>query len=445
LHKRTIMGLLTRQRFGYDMVAPIYEIQERGDGFALVTEFVPGRTPASNGEIEPTLTALYHFFQEVGFATWQIAPGNPHAYSNFIRTSQGRLRLIDLESALVSLSYPWEELPGFLRDGHFPVFDDVDFAKLRAYVDRNGQDLRQSLGTAGLKQLVQSIDAAELHTQRWYASEPRIWGRIARRLYYLLNARRLWTRLRARLDGAEAMAVGFVAGAIDRWEEEGQIDAGEAASLRRSLSSSTVQTLLRHLGAHLALTVAIAIPIPGLRSVARFLWTLSWRLKALVAYRRRQITREEYDVARSIHTLPVMLFALIPAAGAVAYALSGPMMKGGLGRVLVDQSAHKIPFGLYHRLGLSRITARQLASSPGGVPTDEITEPAVLVRPARIGWDALQPSGDAGWFAWVWPPNGAISDGESLITVGANRFPSRYGAATWMMSEAAGAGVDPDT
>jgi hypothetical protein len=315
------------------------------------------------------------------------------------------------------------------------VFDDVDFVKLRRYVDRNGQALLQSLGAAGVQQLTKAIDAAELHTQRWQASEPRLWGRIARRLYHLLNVRRLWAGLRSRLDGAESMAMGFVSGAIDRWVQEGQIDAVEAASLRRTLSTSTAQTLLKHLGAHLALTVAIAIPIPGLRSAARFLWTLSWRFRAFVAYRRGRLTREEYEIARSIHTVPVMLFALIPAAGAVAYALSGPMVKGGLGRVLVDQSAHKIPFGLYHRLGLSRFTARQSASFAGGNPRAEITEPAVVVK-AGVGWDALKQPVDSGWFEWVWPADGAVSYGESPITACANRLPLRCGPATWMMSEA---------
>jgi hypothetical protein len=80
---------------------------------------------------EETLSELYQFFREVGFPTRQIAPGNRHAYTNFIRDRHGALKIIDLESSLVSVSYPMGELRAALRVGNFPVFDDVDFAKLR--------------------------------------------------------------------------------------------------------------------------------------------------------------------------------------------------------------------------------------------------------------------------------------------------------------------------
>jgi hypothetical protein len=178
------------------------------------------------------------------------------------------------------------------------------------------------------------------------------------------------------------MAKNFVSGAIDRWEREGQIDSAQAASLRHMMTTSEVQTLLKHLGAHLALTVAIAIPIPGLRSAARFVWTLTFRLKALYGLGRGRLTREEYHVARSIHSVPVMLLALVPAIGAIAYAASDTMVKRGLGRMLLDQSAHKVPFGLYSRLGLAHITAPRsmeaARDAEGLSPTDTAVEPLSL-------------------------------------------------------------------
>ena len=132
----------------------------------------------------------------------------------------------------------------------------------------------------------------------------------------------------------------------------------------------------------MVLCVVIAIPIPGLRSAARFAWTLAFRLKALYALARGRITREEYRVARSIHSVPVMLIALLPAFGAIAYGASETMVKKGLGRLLVDQAAYKMPFGLYRRLGLARFTAPRLAqlaasgsgkgSSPGGAVLEAV-------------------------------------------------------------------------
>jgi hypothetical protein len=206
-----------------------------------------------------------------------------------------------------------------------------------------------------------AIQDAERFTQTWKESEPHIWGRLARRIYRILDVSRLLKGIRSRLDGAETMAMSFVSGAIDRWERDGQIDSEQAASLRHTMSTSEAQTLMKHMGAHLVLSVVIAIPIPGLRSAARFSWTLAFRLKALVARVRGKMTKEEYQVARSIHSVPVMLVALVPAIGAIGYAVSDTMVKRGLGRMLLDQSAHKVPFGLYERLRLDRITAPRSA------------------------------------------------------------------------------------
>jgi hypothetical protein len=155
------------------------------------------------------------------------------------------------------------------------------------------------------------------------------------------------------------------------------------------LSTSEVETLLKHMGAHLTLTVAVAIPIPGLRSAARFIWTFTFRLKALYELGRGRMTREEYQVARSIHSVPVMILALVPALGAMAYAASDTLLKRGLGRMLLDQSAHKVPLGLYSRLGLGRIIAprspepvviRKVNVASGGLvlPAD------VLIEPLRV-------------------------------------------------------------
>ena len=139
--KRKIAGLLTKHRFGYDMVAAAYGIHEGENGYRFVTELIEGDEPRSNSEVEDLLKRMYAFFQETGMPTWQIAPGNPHAYSNFIRRPNGEMKLIDLESALVSTSYPWKELRAALRDGNFPTFDDVDFVQLHGYVDTHKLEL----------------------------------------------------------------------------------------------------------------------------------------------------------------------------------------------------------------------------------------------------------------------------------------------------------------
>ena len=354
--KRKIAGLLTKHRFGYDMVAAVYGIHETENGYSFQTELIQGVEPKSNSEVEDLLTEMCAYFQETGMPTWQIAPGNPHAYSNFIRRPNGELKLIDLESALVSVSYPWKELLPALRDGNFPTFDDVNFVQLRDYVNTHMTELAKTLGSEGLEELRYAIEAAEVASKSWKESEPRIWGWAAVRVYRILDMSRPINAIRRLFERGEAMSTTFLASAVDRWDQEGKIDGEEATALRNNLGTSEMSEVIKHLGAHIVLTVAIAVPIPGLRSIARFGWTLAFRLKGLLGLVTRRITREEYREVRSIHTVPVMLLALVPAFGAIAYAVSDPMLKGP-GRMLVDQSASKLPFNLYLRLGLAHLTA----------------------------------------------------------------------------------------
>ena len=357
--KRKIAGLLTKHQYGRDMVAPVYEIRNGGSSYQLVSELVPGSEPASNREIEHTLSDMYSYFQETGLPTWQIAPANPHAYSNFIRTPEGELKLIDLESALVSTSYPLRELLPALRDGNFPAFDDVDFVRLRGYVGANATSLGASLGVAGLDELNEAIDVAEAASITWKQSEPRIWGRVGRRIYRFFDMSGPINAIGRRLDGAEVMATDFLRAAVDRWESEGRVDGVEAICLRERLGTSEIASLLKHLGAHLVISLLLRFPFG---SLARFGWVLAFRLKARSDLTNGRITREEYAEARSVHTVPVMLISLIPGLGTVAYFASGTVRRSGLAGMLLDQFAYKLPFHLYRRMGLARITARRIPS-----------------------------------------------------------------------------------
>jgi undecaprenyl-diphosphatase len=357
--KRRIAGLLTKHRFGQDMVAAVYDIRNGGDNYRFVTEFIHGTPPASNQEVEGALSELTTYFQEVGLPIWQISPANPHSHSNFIRDTQGYLKLIDLESAIVSFGAPWNQLRAFVRDGHFPIFDDVDFVRLRRYVASCGSDLAGTLGTSGLEELNQAIETAELSSRIWKENEPRIWGRVVSRIYRLFDMSRWFKRIRNRLDNADSLARAFLQSTIDRWEQEGRIDEAQSASLRNAVTSPEVYGVLKHLGVHVVMSLALRFPFG---SAARFAWVLSFWLKAHSDYVRGRTTREEYRAAKSLHSIPAMLISLIPGLGTVAYFSSGIMIRTGLARVLIDQFAYKLPFSLYHRLSLARITAPRITS-----------------------------------------------------------------------------------
>ncbi len=266
------------------------------------------------------------------------------------------MKLIDLESAIISIPC-WQELSASLRDGNFPAFDDVDFEKLHSYVESHAAELKQSLGTEGYKKLRKSVEIAEVNTQSWKGSEQRIWGRVTSWIYRHLNIGGYFKKVRRSADKGESMARAFATAAIERWEREGRIDSQKAAAMQSTLSTNEVRDITMHMGAHLILSVAIAIPIPGLRSLARFAWTASFRMNAFFNRLRGKISKEEYQLAKSIHTVPVMIISLIPGVGAVAYVASGTMIKNGLARVLLDQGMHKLPFGLYRKLHLARILA----------------------------------------------------------------------------------------
>ena len=203
-----------------------------------------------------------------------------------------------------------------------------NFLKTGFYEGINhASELAGTLGTKGIQELNEAIESAELHSIAWKSSEPRVWGRAGARVYRFLDLSGLVNGIRRRLDNLEARSTAFLSSAIDRWEQEGRITVDSAECLRNKLGTSEMSAALRHMGAHMALSLAIVVPVPGLRSLARFAWTLGFRLKALYARGTGRISGEEYRTARAIHSVPVMLLALVPAIGAIAYAGSEPDAK----------------------------------------------------------------------------------------------------------------------
>ena len=222
------------------------------------------------------------------------------------------------------------------------------------YVSSNTAALDASLGPRGLAELNQAVIDLEEAVQRWEKAEPRIWGHIISRIYKLLDWKPYLQQLTKAVSGAENAAELFLNSAIDRWETEGRIGPSDTADLRTRLASGEAQTATRHLGAHLVLSVAIAIPIPGARSLARFLWTLAFWAKAQVSSIRFKDSRTAGQDS-NIHTLLVMMLALVPGLGSVAYLASRPLRRKLLVRLMLDQIAWKLPFRLYGRMHLASI------------------------------------------------------------------------------------------
>ena len=356
LYRRKIASALTIHRFGKDLVAGTTAADCALGECTFVTQFIPGEKVENDEPTKLFLGQVAETFAEAGLGVWQINPRNPHAHTNVIRNADGDLIIIDLESAVVTPIPAPGQWRAAMRSGNIPIFDDIDFGRLRSYITDNEGALQQSLGSDGLAQFREDVDLGEVGLRTWQDSEPRIWGKLISRVYRLLDFRGFYNRFTHMLKGADRASENFFNLGIERWESEGRLSPSEAAQLRSQISSGDAQSAVHHMGVHLVLSVAIVIPIPGLRSAARFLWTLLFWLKALVARNWSRISRRGVKVP-NVHTPLVMVVALVPAIGGVAYLASPPLRKKTLVRLLLDQAASKMPFKLYTRTRLNRVLA----------------------------------------------------------------------------------------
>ncbi len=353
-YRRKIASMLTIHRFGKDLVAPVTAIEQVNGEFNFITEFIPGELSENNDETKAFLGQVTEIFAEAGLSVWQVNPRNPHAHTNLIRTPDGDFKIIDLESAVVTPFLAKGQWRSAIRSGNIPVFDDIDFQRLREYIAANEASLEDSLGAEGLIEFKRNLGHMEYTVCLWKDAEPRVWGKAISRIYGVLAARPLVQRSRRALEGADRAAQNFLDDGIERWEKEGRIDSVQTAELRTYLATGEVQDALHHMGAHMVLSVAVAIPIPGLRSLARAGWTAAfWAKVQMARLRRGSSQRPEYS--GNIHTPLVMLLALIPGFGAVAYLASKPLRRKILVRLIMDQTGRKLPFKFYTRTRLARL------------------------------------------------------------------------------------------
>ena len=352
-YRRQIASLLTTHRFGKDLVAPVTTIDCGHGNCTFVTEYIPGEVAKNDAPAQKFLGEVSDSFAEAGLSVWQVNPRNPHAHTNLIHTPEGDYKIIDLESAVVSLFPAPGQFRSSLKSGNLPIFDDIDFPRLRNYISTNEAALMTSIGSDGVEALKEATDHAEEAINTWKAAEPRIFGHLIAGTYKLVDLKARFQCFMGALIGADAAAQLFLKNGIDRWEKQGRISSSDAAGLRTRLSSRAARYATRHLGVHLVMSVAIAVPIPGMRSAARFLWTFTFWVKTQLRRLRRKHVVDP-DQVSNIHTPLVMVLALVPALGGAAYLASSPLRSKLLARLMLDQVAWKLPFKLYHRTRIGR-------------------------------------------------------------------------------------------
>ena len=356
LYRRKIASALTIHRFGKDLVAGTTSADCALGECTFVTQFIPGEKVENDAPTKLFLGQVTETFAEAGLGVWQINPRNPHAHTNLIRNHDGDLIIIDLESAVVTPIPAPGQWRAALRSGNIPIFDDIDFGRLRTYITDNEVTLQRSLGSDGLAEFREDANHGEEALRTWQESEPHIWGRLISHVYRLLDWKGFYTRFTHMLKGADRASENFFNRGIERWEGEGRLSPSEAAQLPSQISSGDAQNAVHHMGVHLVLSVAIAFPIPSLRSLARFSWTAAFWVKAEATRMRSRVSKTVEKVP-NIHSPFVMGIALVPAIGAVSYLASPPLRKRSIARLLLDQAASKMPFKLYTRTRLNRVLA----------------------------------------------------------------------------------------
>ncbi len=359
IYRRRIAGLLTRYRYGKDLVADITDVRWTDGKAALVTEYVPGREAESNIEAWDFLSQVEVLFDEAGLPGWQLNPHNPHAHTNLIRREDGDFVIVDMESGFVTPFPSSAQMRASFRHGSLPVFDDMDFEKLRQFMAERESDLRRQLGEDGHVELQDAVEKGEAAYNKWHSSEPRIWGRTVRIIYRTLNIRADLAAARRGMASAQQQASRHMEDGIKRWEAEGRIESTQADELRAQLASPDVQIAMSHLGAHLVISAVLRFPFG---SIARFLWTLIFMVRAVdeaVRFRGRKST----SGGLKVHNPIVLIWGAIPGFGAVAYIFSGPLMKPLLIRLAIDETIYDLPFRLYQRLGFSRWLPPRIAAT----------------------------------------------------------------------------------
>ena len=395
--RRIIASRLTEFWFGTDNVAATLDISCDEDGCIFVTQLIDGEVPKDKKQARAFLRKIAPRFQEVGLPTWQVDPMNPKAPGNIIETPEGDYKIIDLESGVASPMMPIGQWIDAIKAGMIPVFDDVFVDKTRAYIEKHASEIEAALGPDGLRELQQATDEYEVCAEAWQATELRIWSKLLRGLMTLggilvwplklLWPPNIYRAIRTAFGqgrGGRELATNWARGAVERLADEGHLDREEADMALRSLEAPETLAVLGHLGVHIAISIPLRFP---LGSIARFGWTVFFRIRIEVRALFGRVSGEELRGARKIHTLTVAVLSALPGLGTFAYIVAEPLRKNRpLLAVLLDEALRKIPFRLYERQHLAVLTCWLACSGPGLAP-----------RMVKDRWHLLRPHHVIAW------------------------------------------------
>ena len=371
-------------------------------------------------EIDDLVTEVLRPLQEhlaaSGFdgLLWQAGRGNPVAAANFMRDlgdDPARWVWIDAESGVPALFplNPWHLFATYLplcdKHGRW-LFDDVDVAQLRRYVEHNTVGLTHRLGSNGLQRLKADVEALEVSQDRWralsrhqrsvssyqatgkitreqarhYIDKPVRWlarlaGRAALRapVKLLGLARRVLPRLAPRRVAAGLAAYGrfflsqqlrsrwaqrYVRRRALDWRSRGWIDREGAQALRASMVGNDAAEYIADFGVHLAIKPAIKLLTWGLVPLLALTGVVgSWWVVTFIAF-GGAIGRTLYTLGRTLQSLGrgrrapwvALLTGMAPVVGNVAYPLQLLAATRGGDGLLAKFLVHDILSGVGRRI-----------------------------------------------------------------------------------------------
>jgi len=351
-HRRTVIGLLTQYWYGENLVAPALDVRvAEGGQITFVSELVRGTAPKDLPRAKALLAELTERFLDSGLPSWQVGSYNPRSIGNLIEREDGSFRIIDLESNLVTPILPPRAAVRAIRQGLYPSFDEIDTARLDAYLAAHHESIVAAMGASEADRLFAAAADYSGAQAEWHAAEPRIASKVIKFAFRLVDVP-TWVRgIRRLTQGSEQLAENFTSAGVATWQDEGRLTPAEAERLRASLALPEVASATANLGAHMAMSVPLRFP---LGSIARSAWTLGMRAKGeWMAFRGHGSASS----SRQVHSLPVAAVAAIPGLGTFAYTLAKPLrQQRAIGAIALDQSFRHLSMRAYRGLHLDSLT-----------------------------------------------------------------------------------------
>lgn len=297
-HRRRVAHKITKTVLGDNNIVNAHKINPVD--YALYHEYVSGRNPSDDEKsIDDFLDGCEKLLTDCGLPTWQVSRFNPSRRNNVLVDKNSNYKVIDFESGVPFP--PWK-------------FDDVDFTKLKGYVEK----IKDKMSENKYEELLFDIKQCEYYTQKWKDSELA----VPRKLQ---DGFRLMKEATTNPEYGKKIALDKIDACVQRLSKECELDEEKVNELY-----DFNPRILEHLGVHMSISIAtpsgLLMPIfSPISSSLRFTWTV---------YHWNRARKNEDEKGKKLHNWKVAALSILPMVGAVSYLASNNFKASA---VLLDQ------------------------------------------------------------------------------------------------------------